>query len=79
VIVPIFVGMAPVKQANRLSTVLKTVHTVGMVSVRILEVKTFLLVKQIVEPVVTGFVNTNSKTPKLVLRTVEHAETMSVM
>jgi len=64
---------------NLPTTALRIVHTAGMVFVNPLEVKTFLLVKLTAVPVVTIFVNINSKIQLLAQKIVELVPTAFVM
>jgi len=75
----IFAVTEPVRLVNLLLTVLQTVLTVVMVSVRPVEVRMFLLVKPTVELVETIFVNTNSKIQKLAQKIVVLVEMTFVM
>lgn len=75
---PTFVEMEDVKEENQLQIVLKIVLIVVMDFVKLLGMRTFLLVRQIVELVVTIFVNDNLKRRRSVLKIVEPVAMMFV-
>lgn len=75
---PTFVEMEDVKEENQLQIVLKIVLIVVMDFVSLLGMRTFLLVRQIVELVVTIFVNDNLKRRRSVLKIVEPVAMMFV-